>query len=281
MNEGYATGLCAAEAAKTSGGDFRKVNIRKVQRELVDKGSLPSYVLRWEDETPDISDAELAAAVETLKDGYSGSEKVWVARDRARPLLQAAYRKATTDTARQVYAVMLGLSGDATGAETLAALLGGHQKLWTRKTFSYGRSLDIIGVALAAGRVRDERTDEAIREKIEALHADASMTAFRVATLAAEASGSKSLAPALAAALRKPDVGGWACACATVLPPQGGYGVGAEVDRCTKELALARALMACGDSEGFGRKTLTAYAHDPRGVYAEHASAVLKEYEKK
>ena len=281
MNEGYATGLCAAEAAKTSGGDFRKADIRKVQRALVDTGSLPSYVLRWEDETPEISDAELAAAVEGLKDGYRGSEKVWVARDRARPLLQAAYRKATTDTARQVYAVMLGLTGDGTGAETLAALLDGRQKLWMRGKFSYGRSLDIIGVALAAGRVKDKRTDEAIREKVKALHADASMTAFRVATLAAEASGSKILAPALAAALLKPGVGGWARTRATDLPPQGGYGVGAEIDRCTKELALARALMACGDADGLGRKTLEAYMHDPRGVYAEHASAVLKEYEGK
>ena len=59
------------------------------------------------------------------------------------------------------------------------------------------------------------------------------------------------------------------------LPPQAGYGVGPEVDRCTRELALARALVACGDPEGLGRKTLEAYARDPRGVYAEHASAVL------
>ena len=48
------------------------------------------------------------------------------------------------------------------------------------------------------------------------------------------------------------------------------------MDRCIKELAVARALMACGDCDGLARKTLEAYAHDPRGVFAEHANAVLE-----
>lgn len=59
---------------------------------------------------------------------------------------------------------------------------------------------------------------------------------------------------------------------ATVL---GGYGVGPEMDRCLRELALARALYVCGDFEGLGRRTLEAYAKDPRGVLSEHANAVL------
>ena len=275
MNEGYATGLCAAEAAKASGGDFRRVDVRKVQRTLIDKGSLPSHVLTWEDQADTVTDAELAAAVGTLPDGYCGSEKVFVAKERARPLLAAAYARATTDRARQVYAVMLGLMGDATGAETLAALIDGRQELWRRKTFSYGRSLDVIGLALAAGRTKAACVEEPIRKKIAALTADSSMTAFRVATLAAEAYGLPALAPALADALKRPGVGGWVRKDAGELGPMGGYGVGPEIDRCTKELALARALMACGDCEGLGRRTLEAYARDPRGVYAEHASAVL------
>lgn len=167
-----------------------------------------------------------------------------------------------------------------TGAETLSAILDGRQSLWTRQKFTYGRSLDVIGVALAAGRVKSVVTDSAISRKIEALRSESSITAFRVATLAAEASGSQSLAPALAAALRRPEVGGWARSSPAQLGPQGGYGVGAEVDNCTKELALARALMACGDPDGTARRTLEAYAHDPRGVYAEHASAVLGRYAK-
>ena len=83
---------------------------------------------------------------------------------------------------------------------------------------------------------------------------------------------------ALVAALRKPEVGGWARASAAGLSPQGGYGVAVEVDRCTKEMALARALMACGDAEDVGRRTLESYARDPRGVYAEHANAILAKY---
>ena len=276
MNEGYAAGTCAATAAKTAGGDYRKIDIRAVQRILVDKGNLPSHVLGWEDSSLSLSDDELPAAVAGLADGYQGSEKVWIAGERAVPFLQSAYRSAQTDRARQIYAVLLGLRGDATGAETLAALLDGRQSLWTRKTFTYGRSMDIIGVALAAGRSKTAATDAAILRKVEALHDDSSMTAFRVATLAAEASGSPRLAPALAAALKRPGIGGWARSSATELPPQAGYGVGPEVDCCTRELALSRALVACGDSDGLGRRTLEAYARDPRGVYAEHANAVLE-----
>ena len=93
---------------------------------------------------------------------------------------------------------------------------------------------------------------------------------------AAEASRSPSFCPALAAALRRPGVGGWSRRRAEELEPMGGYGVGPEIDRCTKELALARALMACGDEAGLGRETLQGYARDPRGVFAEHANAVLR-----
>ena len=275
MNEGYAAGTCAAEAVKTAGGDFRRADIRAVQRILVDKGNLPSHVLVWVDSPLHLTDEELPAAVARLADGYHGSEKVWMAGARAVPFLQTAYRSAQTDRARQIYAVLLGLRHDATGAETLAALLDGRQALWTRGTFTYGRSMDVIGVALAAGRSKTAATDAAILRRVEALHDDSSMTAFRVATLAAEASGSPRLAAALAAALKRPGVGGWARSSASDLPPQAGYGVGPEVDRCIRELALARALVACGDSEGLGRKTLEAYARDPRGVYAEHANAVI------
>ena len=275
MNEGYAAGTCAAEAAKTAGGDFRRADIRAVQRILVDKGNLPSHVLDWEDSTLSLTDEELPAAVARLADGYQGSEKVWMAGKRAVPFLRNAYRSAQTDRARQIYAVLLGLLHDATGAETLAALLDGRQALWTRRRFTYGRSMDVIGVALAAGRSKTAATDAAILRRVETLNDDSSMTAFRVATLAAEASGSPRLATALAAALKRSGLGGWARSSASELPPQAGYGVGPEVDRCIRELALARALVACGDSEGLGRKTLAAYARDPRGVYAEHANAVL------
>ena len=60
--------------------------------------------------------------------------------------------------------------------------------------------------------------------------------------------------------------------------PTGGYGVGEEYNLCFRELALARALMACGDFEGVARRTYEGYARDPRGLLSAHARAVLAKY---
>ena len=51
--------------------------------------------------------------------------------------------------------------------------------------------------------------------------------------------------------------------------------LGPEMDNCIRELALARALLACGDSDGLARRTLEAYARDPRGVLSLHAKTLL------
>lgn len=99
------------------------------------------------------------------------------------------------------------------------------------------------------------------------------MLAVRGPTLALEALGDPEAAPALAEKLKA--FGTHAVEKATDLPPLGGYGLGSEMDACIKELALARALWACGDHEGLARKALEAYARDPRGVLSAHAKAIL------
>ena len=90
-----------------------------------------------------------------------------------------------------------------------------------------------------------------------------------------EALGDPRAAPALAKCLKQKGLHGFAVSDPRVLPPQGGYGLGPEMDNCLRELALVRALIACGDHEGLARRTFEAYAHDPRGVLSAHAKAVL------
>ena len=55
----------------------------------------------------------------------------------------------------------------------------------------------------------------------------------------------------------------------------GGYGLGPDMDDCLRELAFARALLACGDFCGLGRRTYEQYASDARGVLSAHAKAIL------
>ena len=82
-----------------------------------------------------------------------------------------------------------------------------------------------------------------------------------------------------AAEAATPGLGGWSRTKVEELSPLGGYGLNNEMDRCLRELAYARALLACGDYEGRGRAVYEAYARDPRGTLAEHANAILRKYD--
>jgi hypothetical protein len=55
-----------------------------------------------------------------------------------------------------------------------------------------------------------------------------------------------------------------------------GYGNGTERNLALRELALARAIYRLGDCDGIAEGVLKRYALDLRGVYAQHATAVLK-----
>ena len=259
INEGFAIGLCAAEAVRSAHGEFRAIDVKGIQRKLVAKGNLPPEVLEWKDD-PELSDAELARVVAGIGDGY---------------------RAAATPEARQAYAILLGLLGDATGAETLAALVDGEVSFARlRKGVGYcGEAYDRIGLSVALGRTKSPCALAPLVRQL--LRVDPVADPFRVvraATLGLEALGDPRAAKPLAEALSRPGVGGWACARLKDLAPLGGYGVGSEMERCLRELALARALYACGDFRGLGRRTLEAYAKDPRGTLAEHANAVLEAY---
>ena len=85
--------------------------------------------------------------------------------------------------------------------------------------------------------------------------------------------------PHLARLLRLPGVGGHALRAGGAIPPVRNYSNregDRERTRVLKELCLARAIYNLGDTaDGLGRRTLEAYAADPRRAYAEHARLVL------
>jgi len=279
MNMGYGVGAAAALAAKKD-GDYRAIDRDDLRRRLVEKGVLRPEALGWTADTDVGSDALLAASVKSMGVGYRGSHVVFRPENRVRalPLLREAYRVATTAEARQVYAKTLGLLGDATGVETLVKVVSGDEKIVvtgvSEGAFGGGnRSMD--GFLVALGRTRDRRALAPLVARLEKVTAVDPVMALRGPTLALEALASPAAAPALARSLRQEGFRGFAVGDFRQLPPLGGYGLSSEMDNCIRELALARTLWACGDHEGLARRTLEAYARDPRGVLSTHASAVL------
>ena len=291
MNMGYGAGVAACMAAKGD-GDFRNIDLAALRETLVAKGVLRAEALEWKNDDDVSSDAIIAASVKSLPNGFRGSHVLYRPENRARaiPLLRAAYGEASDRLARQVYALALGLMGDATGIDTLVAVVSGKERIEHVRRGSrdiggfmgggraYSGCNPFDGFMLALGRTRDKRATAPLLAQLAKVQPGASLDEVRTVALAMEALGDHAAAEPLARLLCAEGMGGHAVAHVSDLPPTGGYGVGDEYDLCFRELAVARAMMACGDFEGVARRTYEKYARDPRGLLSAHAKEVLAKY---
>lgn len=277
QNEGYAAGVAAAMAC-AAGTDLRHVDVKALQRHLVEIGVIPEEVLTWRDNAANAPEA-LETAVKTVGDGYVGVAAVLSEPERAKPLLRAAYEKASVPSARLAYAHVLGILGDATGAETLADQVAGKSPAISfnpNGLAAFGRRMpERDSFIVALGRTRSPKALAPLVEEARRLDRRSPSVHVRAVSLALEALADPAAAPALEEALAKPGVGGWAREGGAAATPAGGFGSSAESGRCLRELNLARALWRCGDPNGVARRVFEAYARDGRGVFAHHARIVL------
>ncbi len=277
QNAGYAAGTAAAMAGK-SGVELRNLDVRALQRHLVEIGAIPEEILSWTDNAQ-VDDETWLTAVRELADGYKGVSIVLADRARALPALRDAYAKATVPSAKLVYAHVLGILSDATGAETLARQIDGRDdaiRLNPKGLPAFGRRMsERDSFIVALGRTKSLLAVKPLLAELEKVSGRSAGSSVRALALACEQVASPELAPALAAALRKEGIGGWARPGAAAVMPAGGFCASPESGRCLRELNLARALLACGDSDGLARRTLEDYARDGRRVFALHARAVL------
>ena len=279
QNEGYAAGVAAAMAVKGAVA-IRDIDVRALQRHLVDKGIVPAEVLGWED-SPSVTDEEISAAVKTVGDGYKGANIVLADPARALPLLREAYRAASEGKAKLCYAYTLGILGDATGVETLAAQAlkptGERLVINTEGKTSFGRRLNEFPSQLVAlGRTKSPLAVPAIKSEIGRMKTSWDGQLARAIDLACEALPSPEFADDLAAVIRRPAISGHAKRGLEAATPRGGFGMEEDEGAVVRELHLARALWLCGDKDGLAKGILESYTRDPRGVFAKHARAVLK-----
>jgi len=294
QNQGYACGRAASMVAH-SATYIRNVDIKELQKHLVEIGALPESVLT-ESDSPPYSKEKVAAAVMVL--GQSAGEKGKVdgpIQDRealavvfsqpreAIPLLETAYGRAT-GPAKLAYAHILALLGSQKGADTLIEKIKGtpsFDKGWNFTGMGqFGRSMSELDCYIVAlGNTKDPRALDVVLEKLALLDSKTEFSHHRACAMALESLRDARAAAPLAALLAKPGMTGYATTTLAEarqhLRPSSTDTI--QRNESLRELILARALYRCGDYQQVGEKILRKYAQDLRGHYARHALAVLAE----
>lgn len=281
QNQGYAIGLAAATAARENKG-VRDIDIRALQKRLVEMGSLPESVLTEVDSYP-ISKAKLQEVIKTLPDHYKGSSFLFVQPEDSIPLLKEAYTSESDPEKKLIYAHVLGLLGDSTGADTLLEFVEKNpwDQGWNYKALNnFGATLSKMdSYIMTLARLKDKRALPVILKKAGELTPNSDFSHFRAVALASEEFNDPSAAPVLAKLLAAPGVSGHQHARLDDILGNMKYSISDNSTRALslRELFLARALYLSGDQDGLGEKVLKTYTNDLRGHWVRFATDALSE----
>jgi flavin-dependent dehydrogenase len=300
QNQGYAAGTAAAMAA-ANGGHTRQIDIKSLQTQMVEKGVLAPRVLTDRDSHP-MSQEALEKAVadvgnmvreikqsRTVEDPSIFSLAAIMAHpEPCLPLLKKAYAEAAEDR-KLIYARILGVIGDLTGAPTLIAAVEGAPA-WDKgfgltahresdNTFSdLDRQVIALGLSGAPAGLAP------ILGKLKLLTPDSELSHYIAVALALNRHKQpKGAVEPLVRLLNEPGFPGRAL----IDPVDRLEGKWAERDFATnkpdtnlnkafRELLIAGMLVYCGDSQGQGRKILEQYSKGVEGHFARYARHVLQ-----
>jgi len=311
QNQGYAAGLAAAMAAERTAGRIRDLDVRHLQKQLVNQGCLEQRVLADVDSFP-IGSADLKEAVNTLHaltiephqqkrhdETFPALAAVMGHPKEAIPLLKEAYRNAGDEDDKVTFARILAMLGDATGKETLIYAVEAARG-WGKGygLTSHRKELNIFGevdrLVIALGFTRAADAIPPLLEKLDALDAESDLSHYKAICLALRLNRDKSLAPPVARLLHKKGVrghvqpldyyarstgSGQAASRSALRVPTRARTDNRDgknwLNRKFKEVLVAALLFECGDHDGHGRKVLEAYTTDVNGHFASYAHAVL------
>ncbi len=273
QNQGYAAGVAAATVA-AQGIPPRSLDVKELQRHLVEIGSLPPEVLEHKD-SPAPKDAQIEAAVRTVVQDYRGLATLMAEPGRALPLLQKAHAEAAEPAPKLIYANILGMLGDETGVPTLISHVRAQEwdAGWNfRGMGQFGGSISPLDShIIALGKSGSPRALAVILEKVATLDATKEFSHHRAVSLALEALRAPAAAQPLADLLSRENMTGYAITDIAESKRQ------EQRSEPLREIILARALFRCGDHEGLGEGILRQYAQDLRALFAQHAHAILGE----
>jgi hypothetical protein len=248
-NQGYAAGVAAAMAVK-AGVTPRQVDVKALQRHLVEVGNLAPEVLAHTDSYP-LPQEKVKAAVETAGKDFRGIEVLLAQPETSLPLLRRAYEGASGET-KLAYACILGLMGDPSGVPTLLEAV---------KAANVAADVQAKGVA-ALGYARDRRAVPALLESLEA------RSTRYAAAEALGRIGDPAAAAALAAALRTQEAEDQRIAAKRK---------DSTPDRrvVKTHFMIAWALWRCGDKDDAAKTALRSFADGENSLYAHFARKLL------
>ena len=262
QNQGYAAGRAAAMAAQ-AGVTPRQIDVKALQKHLVEIGNLKESALTDKDSYP-LSKEKIAAAVLNVKKDFADLAVLLAQPQDALPVLRATFA-AAEGADKVAYAKVLGVMGDPAGLETLlkegARLLQAGDREEAVEVAKINRfSPDgLTQVVYALGNTRSRRAVPLLCTILgEMKGQDPNMV--RALAVALGRVGDPAAAPGLSklvTALAEPSTKS-----------------NAKVD--VRLLLATVALYRCGDQNGQARQLLEQYAAGPSGPFAELALQLLK-----
>ncbi|MHC4677568.1 MAG: FAD-dependent oxidoreductase [Planctomycetota bacterium] len=298
QNQGYAAGMAAALAARLD-GCTRRIDIKEVQRQMVEEGVLEPRVISDKDSYP-MDESVIASAVVDMKQlgGQHDQTRSVASRSmkalavimahpkRSIPLLREAYEKASTEDERINYAKILAILGDKTGVPTLIAAVDAQIEWDKGYPYTAGRKVgnvfsDLDRLIIALGYSGDPRALEPILRKAAVLEPETVLSHYKAVTLALRHLRNRSAIEPMAGLLKKPGLGGHAVTNPvgsdfgpTRLFTRRSFG---QLNAAFKEIIVAATLYQCGDHDNVGYSTLRQYSQDVNGHFASFARAILEQ----
>jgi len=284
QNQGYAAGLVAAESVMQN-RPFRELDMRHVQKQLVEKGNLPEEVLTDTDDYG-ITVKEMEEIMAVIPNNYEGLEKVLAFPEVSIPVLKKWCRKADAGN-RHFYANILCMLKEPVGWEYILDQVRNFSewdKGWNyRGMHQFGFSVSRLdNYVMALGYTgRKEVVPELVRLAGK-LVPESEFSHIRAMSIAAENLKSGELAAILARLLQSEGMRGHHIADQQEATQKLTLNIIDKVyiledslrNKALKELYLAKALYVCGDIDGIGKSVLENYSTGLEGHYARFAYEV-------
>jgi hypothetical protein len=306
QNQGYAAGLAAAMASKGYDGCVRGLNMKDLQRKLVDLGILRERVLADTEPQP-VSRAVVENAVKqvgamkdevkqarTIEDESIFALGVIMSNcEEALPLLRQAYKDSTDEQTKRIYARILGVLGDKTGVPTLCASIKlvtewdqGFGQTSHRETGNTFSALDRTIIAL--GRSGASEAVGSIAPLLSALKPSTDLSHIIAVSIALHHLGyPKEAAKPLQRLLQQEGFIGHSMVSATdpvshVIAQRKFATDRADgaINLVLRELLVAGMVYQCDPSYAQAKAILESYSTGVEGLYARYAKEMLKKTKK-